>query len=57
MNGPGKVFREKCFQGFGDFFDMNGSGSWTLERRCLVTFWASWEGWNAECHSATRETS
>ena len=27
MNGPGKVFWEKCFQGFGDFFDMNGSGS------------------------------
>ena len=27
MNGPGKVFLEKCFQGFRDFFDMNGSGS------------------------------
>ena len=27
MNGPGKVFWEKCFQGFGDFFDMKGSGS------------------------------
>ena len=27
MNDPGKVFLEKCFQGFRDFFDMNGSGS------------------------------
>ena len=27
MNDPGKVFLEKCFQGFRDFFDMNGSDS------------------------------
>ena len=24
MNGPEKVFKAKCFQGFWDFFDMTG---------------------------------